>query len=62
LVAVVFDGSGFSVTFKPQQLFLMSSIIRNVISNSFEDNTVREFKKRKTSETKKKGQDCREIR
>jgi len=60
LAAIVFDRLGFSVTFRPQQLFLISSIIRNGFSNPLEGSAIRGSRKGEILGTKKKGQDCGE--
>jgi len=41
LAAIVFDGLDFSITIRPQQSFLMSSIIRHVMSHTLEGNVIR---------------------
>ena len=41
MAAIVFDGLDFSITIRPQQSFLMSSIIRHVMSHTLEGNVIR---------------------
>ena len=49
------------MTFKPWQLFLISSVVKNVMSNPLEGNAIRGFRKEEISETKKKDQKYRRI-
>jgi len=49
------------MTFKPWQLFLISSVVKNVMSNPLEGNVIRGFRKEEISETKKKDQKYRRI-
>ena len=48
------------MTFRPQQLFLISSIIRNSFSNPLEGSAIRGSRKGEILGTKKEGQDCGE--
>ena len=60
-MAIIFNKLGFSMTFKPWQLFLISSVVKNVMSNPLEGNVIRGFRKEEISETKKKDQKYRRI-
>lgn len=60
-MAVVFDSLGFNVTIRPQQSFLMSSIIRCVVSHPLEGNIIRVPGKKGLSRIEKKDQESGRI-